>query len=298
MFLCAHPAISAAAHTGLMLQTVLGFTAEEIAAATLESPAAIGQRLARAKRLISGGTIPFALPPGHILRERMAAVQRAIYAAYTSGWENMTGGADTVTGLAAEAEWLARCLVRLAPEDAEAKGLLALILYCESRRPARRDSLGRYVPLDQQDTSLWDESGIREATTLLTAASEACAPGRFQIEAAIQAVHAARRETGCTDWPLICQLYRALHETAPTAGARIAEAAAWLQAGAPATALGLLDEIAGKTTERHAPYWAVRAHVLYAIGEVEAGHTALQQAAALTPDEATRRWLLTRHSDM
>ena len=297
MFLCAHPAIPAAAHTALMLQTVLGFTAEEIAAATLESSAAIGQRLARVKRLLAKGDIPFAMPPDHILRERMAAVLRAIYAAYTSGWESIAGGTDPVTGLAAEAEWLARCLVRQAPDDAEAKGLLALILYCESRRAARRDSEGRYVPLNDQDTNLWDESRIGEATALLTEASQAQAPGRFQLEAAIQAVHTARRETGRTDWTLICQLYRALRGTAPSAGAQIGEAAARLQAGDPETALALLDAIAGKETAYHAPYWAVRAHALNAIGEVEAAHTALQQAAALTQDDATRTWLLSRRDD-
>lgn len=297
MFLCAHPAIPAAAHTALMLQSVLGFTAEEIAAATLESPSAVGQRLARAKRLLASGDIPFALPPGHILRERMASVLRAIYAAYTSGWESIADGADPVTGLATEAEWLARCLVRLAPDDAEAKGLLALILYCESRRAARRDNDGRYVPLDRQNISLWNESQIGEATALLTEASKAQTPGRFQLEAAIQAVHAARRETGQTDWPLICQLYRALRSTAPSAGAQIGEAAARLQAGDPDSALALLDAIAGKETEHHAPYWAVRAHVLNAMGEVEAAYTALEKAAALTPDEATRSWLLTRRHE-
>jgi len=297
MFLCAHPAIPAPAHTALMLQTVLGFTADDIAAATLESPAAIGQRLARAKRLLAKGNIPFAIPPDHIRRERMAAVLRAIYAAYTSGWENIAGGTDPVTGLASEAEWLARCLIRQVPDDAEAKGLLALILYCESRRTARRDAAGSYVPLNDQDTALWDEARIREATALLTDASRAKSPGRFQLEAAIQAVHAARRQTGRTDWALICQLYQALRSTAPSAGAQIGEAAARLQAGEPETALALLDAIAGKDTAQHAPYWAVRAHVLYALGEVEAAHMALQQAAALTPDEATRTWLLDRRRD-
>ena len=112
----------------------------------------MGQRLARVKRLLAKGDIPFAIPPGHILRERMAAVLRAIYAAYTSGWESIAGGADPVTGLAVEAEWLARCLVRQAPDDAEAKGLLALILYCESRRAARR---GPRVP-EGIAAWLWD----------------------------------------------------------------------------------------------------------------------------------------------
>ena len=298
MFLCAHPAIPAAAHTALMLQAVLGFTAEEIAAATLESPDAVGQRLARAKRRLGGGDIPFALPPDHILRDRMAAVLRAIYAAYTSGWDHLPGGADPVTGLAAEADWLARCLVRLAPEDAEAKGLLALILYCESRRAARRDGAGQYVPLDRQDTSLWDEDRIREATALLTEAEALRSPGRFQLEAAIQAVHAARRQTGRTDWRLICQLYGVLREVAPSAGAQIGEAAARLQAGEAETALALLDALPEKQTQAHAPYWAARAHVLQAMGRVEETRAAFGQAAALTPDAAARDWLLAQRLDL
>lgn len=297
MFLCAHPAVPQAAHTALMLQTVLGFTAEEIAAATLESPEAIGQRLARAKRRLAGGDIPFALPPDHILRERMAAVLRAVYAAYTSGWDNIPGGADPATGLAVEAEWLARCLTRLAPGDAEVKGLLALILYCESRRAARRDSNGRYVPLDRQDTSLWDENRIGEATALLTEAGALRAPGRFQLEAAIQAVHAARRQTGHTDWRLICRLYGALRAIAPSVGAEIGEAAARLRAGETDKALALLDALNGKQIERHAPYWAVRAHVLEAMGQKDAAGAAFELAAALTPDEAARSWLLARHPE-
>ena len=297
MFLCAHPAIPAAAHTALMLQAVLGFTAEEIAQATLETSAAVTQRLTRAKRRLAEADVPFALPPDHILRERLAAVERAIYAAYASGWEDVPGGANPVTGLAAEAEWLARCLVRLAPDDAEAKGLLALILYCERRRSARRDAKGRYVQLSRQDTSLWDTARIAEATALLTEAGKMHAHGRFQLEAAIQAVHVARRETGETDWNMICQLYGALRTFTPTVGARIGHAAALLSAGRVSESLDLLGDTPFDQIEHHAPFWAVRGHAMKAARQIDYARKDFERAAALTRDEAMRAWLLAQRHD-
>ncbi|MCA8899988.1 MAG: hypothetical protein KDA53_01930 [Hyphomonas sp.] len=292
LFLCAHPALPESVHTPLMLQAVLGFTAEEIAAATLEPPARVGQRLVRAKRRLAEAKVPFALPPAHILRERMAGVQRAIYAAYSSGWDDAANGAEAATGLASEAEWLARCLVRLAPEDAEAKGLLSLILYCESRRPARRDDAGRFVPLDRQDTGLWDTRKIGEASALLRSAAARRVPGRFQFEAAIQAAHADRRKTGQTDWAMVRRLYRGLMLAAPSLGAQIGEAAAALHAGAPEEALGLLGHLDASRVAGHGPYWATRAHVLQALQRHEEASEAFERAAALAPDDAARDFLL------
>lgn len=297
MFLCAHPALPEAAHTALMLQAVLGFSADEIARATLEAPATVSQRLTRAKRKLADGSVPFSLPPDHILRERMAAVERAIYTAYASGWEDVPGGANPVTGLAAEAEWLARCLVQLAPNDAEAKGLLALILYCESRRAARRDQNGRYVQLSRQDTSLWDTVRIAEATALLTEAGRMRAHGRFQLEAAIQAVHAARRDTGRTDWDMICQLYGALRRLAPSVGARIGHAAALLNAGRVSASLNLLGDTPYELIEHHAPFWAVRGHAMKAARHMEFARQDFERAAALTEDQALRTWLLAQRHD-
>ncbi|MBR9806911.1 MAG: RNA polymerase subunit sigma-70 [Alphaproteobacteria bacterium] len=297
MFLCAHPAIPTPAHTALMLQTVLGFTAEDIAAATLESPAAVGQRLSRAKRLLAKGHIPFAIPPDHIRHERIAAVLRAIYATYTSGWENIAGGMDPVIGLATEAEWLARCLTRQVPDDAEVKGLLALILYCESRRKARQDSAERYIPLTDQDTALWDEPRIAEATALLTEAGKMQAPGRFQLEAAIQAVHAARRQTGRTDWTMICKLYERLQAFTDSMGARIGYAATLLQLGKVDEAADLLNELPHKRISQHAPFWAVRGHAMKTAGDMDEACENFRHAANLTQNKATREWLLAQASE-
>ena len=298
MFLCAHPAIPESAHTALMLQAMLGFTAEEIAAATLETPSTVSQRLTRAKRKLSDNGLPFALPPPHILNERTAAVQRAIYAAYTGGWEDVPGGEHPVTGLAREAEWLAGCLVRLAPENAEAKGLLALILYCESRRAARRDTEGRYIPLTDQQTALWDETRITEATALLTEAGKMQAPGRFQLEAAIQAVHTARRQTGRTDWTMICKLYERLQTFTPSIGARIGHAAALLQRGQIDEAVHLLDELPQNRISQHAPYWAVRGHAMKMTGNMEEAGENLRHAASLSRDTATREWLMAQAAEI
>ncbi len=155
MFVCGHPAIDAAARTPLMLQTVLGLTAERIASSFLVSPDTMARRLSRAKARIKDTGIAFEVPEEDELGERMGDVLEAIYAAYGQGWDSTGSDDQTRKGLTEEAIWLARVLVELRPDDAEALGLLALMLFCESRSAARRVD-GRYVPLAEQDTALWD----------------------------------------------------------------------------------------------------------------------------------------------
>ena len=159
MFACAHPAIERGMRAPLILQTILGMTAEDIAAAFLIPPATMGQRLVRAKTRINDAGIPFRVPEQEELPERLEAVLDAIYAAYTKGWSEV--GDDGVPEIADEAIWLGRLVVSLLPDEPEAKGMLALMLYAEARRAARRDAAGAYVPLEQQDTSLWDDSTDR-----------------------------------------------------------------------------------------------------------------------------------------
>ena len=172
MFVCAHPAIDPAVHTPLMLQTVLGLDAAAIARAFLVSPAAMGQRLVRAKAKIRDAGIAFEVPDEAELPERLDAVLEAIYAAYGSGWDDAAGADPRARGLADEAIWLARVVVQRLPEEPEARGLLALILHCESRRPARRAPDGRYVPLSEQDPELWSKPMIVEAEQVLVVAAE------------------------------------------------------------------------------------------------------------------------------
>ena len=195
MFACAHPAIDPAIRAPLILQTVLGFDAATIAAAFLISPATMGQRLVRAKHKIRQAGIPFRVPERMELRERLDAVLAAIYAAFTEGWSDAAGTETHRRNLAEEALWLCRLVAELLPGEAEALGLLALMLHAESRRCARRDAAGEYVPLAEQDTALWDAALIDEAETLLRRASALDVVGRYQLEAAVQSVHADRRRT-------------------------------------------------------------------------------------------------------
>ena len=178
----------------LILQTILGMTAIDIAAAFLIPPATMGQRLVRAKTRIKEAGIPFAIPEREDLPERLDAVLEAIYAAYAKGWGEI--GETGTPQLAEEAIWLGRLVVSLLPDEPEAKGMLALMLYAEARRPARRTSDGAYVPLERQDVALWDEWQIDMAEALLHEANQAGPSGRYQIEAAIQSAHAARRVLG------------------------------------------------------------------------------------------------------
>src|SRR5262249_51367951 len=150
LFVCAHPAIDPDVHTPLMLQTVLGLDAARIARAFLVSPAAMGQRLTRAKTKIRHSGIAFEIPEARQLPQRLDAVLSAIYAAYSSGWDDAIGADPRARGLADEAIWLARVLRECLPDEPEVRGLLALMLHCEARRSARRSAGGRFVPLSEQ----------------------------------------------------------------------------------------------------------------------------------------------------
>jgi RNA polymerase sigma-70 factor (ECF subfamily) len=205
MFACAHPAIEKGMRAPLILQTILGLTAEDISAAFLIPPATMGQRLVRAKTRIRDAGIPFGVPEKEDLPERLDAVLDAIYAAYSKGWNEI--GETGVPEIAEEAIWLGRLVVSLLPEAPEANGMLALMLYAEARRAARRDAGGAYVPLERQDTKLWDDSQIALAERLLHDANAGGPSGRYQLEAAIQSAHVARRLAGAATWPAIVALY-------------------------------------------------------------------------------------------
>src|SRR5262245_15275627 len=197
-FVCAHPAIDPSLHTPLMLQTVLGLDAARIAQAFLVQPAAMGQRLVRAKKKISEAGIPFEVPPERDRPARLAAVLEAVYAAYGIGWDEAVGADPRGRDLVSEAVWLARALRQQMPGEPEARGLLALMLFCEARQSARRTASGAYVPLSEQDPAKWSIAMIREAEVELSAAARMGRIGRFQLEAAIQSVHCERAWTGRT----------------------------------------------------------------------------------------------------
>ena len=294
LFVCAHPAIDEAIRTPLMLQTVLGLDAATIASAFLVAPATMSQRLVRGKAKIRDARIRFEVPEAHELPVRLGAVLEAIYAAYGSGWETVAGADDRRDGLAEEAIWLGRLVTRLLPEEPEAHGLLALMLHCEARRTARRDARGGYVPLDRQDIALWSRPMIDEAERSLIMASRANNPGRFQLEAAIQSVHAHRAVTGRTDWDAIALLYAGLLRCAPTVGAHVAHAAALAEAKGVDAGLETLAAIARQAVATYQPYWALRAHLLKGLGRVEEANEAYARAIGLSENMAVRDFLVSQ----
>lgn len=287
LFVCAHPAIAEGVRTPLMLQTVLGLDAARIAAAFLVSPASMGQRLVRAKAGLREAGIAFAVPETAELPARVPAVLAAIYAGFGTGWEG-EGGA-----LEAEAIWLARVLCALLPDEPEALGLLALMLHAHARRAARRDASGGFVPLDAQDTTRWHAPMIMEAETILARAATLGRHGPWQIEAAIQSVHAGRARTGRTEWRALMVLHDALVALRPSLGACIARAAAYGQAGYPDDGITQLDALPAGRIAAHQPFWAVRAHLLALRGDAAAPE-AYRRAAGLSTDAALRDFLLGR----
>ncbi|MFK4812728.1 RNA polymerase sigma factor [Devosia sp. ZW T5_3] len=290
MFACAHPAIEAGMRAPMILQTILGLTAIDIATAFLIPPATMGQRLVRAKTRIKDAGIPFAIPEREDLPGRLDAVLEAIYAAYAKGWTEI--GDAAADRLADEAIWLGRLVVSLLPDEPEAKGMLALMLYAEARRPARRDANGLYVPLEQQDIALWDEPQIMAAEALLRAANRAGPTGRYQIEAAIQSAHIARRVTGRANWPTIVTLYDVLLQLTDSPVVILNRAAALAERDGPEAALASLDTIADdKRMADYQPYWAARGHFAARAGRKDQAHEALTLAIGLSTDEAVRQYL-------
>ena len=295
MFACAHPAIEETIRAPLMLQTILGLDAAAIASAFLVSPAAMGQRLARAKAKIRLAGVPFRIPEREDLPERLGVALEAIYAAFSHGWAEAFSDDPRGRNLAEEAVWLGRVVVSLIPNQPEAMGLLALMLYAHARRDARRDALGRYVPLSEQAVERWDQRAIEEAEGLLKAAGALSAPGRFQLEAAVQSAHTARRLTGTTDWAAIAVLYDALFALTASPVVAVNRAAAVAHAHGAAAGLKLLDEVGAQGgLAGFEPYWVARADLCAKTGDIEAARRAYHLAIGLQTDPAARAFLVER----
>lgn len=299
MFACAHPAIEASVRAPLILQVVLGLDAKTIASAFLTSPAAMGKRLGRAKEKIRRAGIPFTVPERAELRGRLDTVLDAIYAAFAEGWGDPAAGDVVRRDLTEEAIFLARVVNELLPEEPEALGLLALMLHAEARRRARRDSDGEYVPLAEQDTTLWDAPLIDEAEALLRRAGALACIGRYQIEAALQSAHVHRRRTGRDNWAEVVQLYDALLAIVASPVIAINRALAIAELEGPGTALEQMEALAADARlAEYQPYWAARAELLAKSGDHGEARRAYEIAIGLESDAAVRRFLQRRQAKL
>lgn len=290
MLACAHPELSPDLHTPLMLQAVLGLDAARIGAAFLVSPAAMGQRLSRGKARLKAAGARFKTPSAEALTTQLGPVLEAIYAAYGTGWDELGVDGSNVRGLAEEAAYLSSLLVQLTTDMSEVHGLFALITHCEARTAARRGADGGFIPLSEQDPDLWSIPLIERAEAALRKALSLGPAGRFTLEAAIQSVHAERRQTGATNWRAAAALYDQLVELAPSLGALTARASACGEVWGPETALEYLEALTGQARS-YQPWWAARAHWLKRAGQTDLARESFKQAIALSSDPSVRRFL-------
>jgi RNA polymerase sigma-70 factor (ECF subfamily) len=299
LFACTHPALEPAIRTPLMLQVVLGLDAKTIASAFLMSPAAMSKRLVRAKNKIREAGIPFNVPEREELPDRLAAVLEAVYAAYAEGWTDPLGSDTERRDLVGEALFLAQLLAELLSDEPETLGLLALMLYAQARRDARRDAAGDYVPLSAQDPATWNGPMIAAADALLRRASAFNAIGRFQLEAALQSAHIHRCSTRRPNWGEIVQLYDALLAIAASPVVAVNRALALAERDGPQAALAALEPYADDPRlADYQPYWAARANLLARAGATAEALGAYDLAIGLERDPAARRFLQRRRMEL
>ena len=299
MFACAHPAIDAGIRAPLILQVLLGLDAAMIASAFLLSPAAMSQRLVRAKEKIRQAGIPLRVPGREDLAGRLESVLNALYAAFAEGWTDPGGTDPARRALSEEALFLGRLVAELLPEEPEALGLLALMLHAEARRRARRSVDGDYVPLAEQDPALWDAQMIEAAEGLLLRASALGSIGRYQLEAALQSAHVHRRRTGTPNWGEVVQLYDALLDSSGSPVVAINRALAVCeQRGAAAGLRAMPDAASDPRLNEYQPYWAARAELLAKCGSHAEAREAYDIAIGLERDPAVRRFLQRRQGSL
>ncbi len=297
MFVCAHPAIDPALRAPLMLQTVLGIDAKVIGPAFLVPEMAMAQRLVRVKRKIRDAAIPFQTPSQSDMPERLESVLEAVYGAYSIGWSDTELAGSNDDSLAEESIFLANLLAHLLPDEPEVLGLASFVSLASSRRQARFDPQGKFVPLDEQDPRSWDLKRIEWGERLLIRAQSMNSIGRFQLEAAIQSVHTNRARSGITDWQSLALLYEGLMQLAPSVGTAVARAIAVGHSSSPAQGLSALDAGIAASNKSFQPAWVARAHLLFLGKHYTQAVEAIDEAIRLTSDSRFRSHLLLKRSD-
>jgi RNA polymerase sigma factor (sigma-70 family) len=295
LFLCCHPALSAASQLALTLRAVGGLTTEQIARAFLVPEATMYQRITRAKQGIRAAGARFELPPEGERDERLQVVLQVLYLIFNEGYTATSGEDLQRPDLTAEAIRLARDLHARLPDEPEAAGLLALMLLTDARRPARTLPDGSLVPLDQQDRGRWNRATIAEGAALVHAALERGPAGPYQVQAAIAALHDEAGRAEDTDWPQILALYELLEALAPNPMVTLNRAVAVAEVRGPEAGLELLETLdRDPRLAEHHRLPAVRAHLLERAGRTAESIEVYHLAARLTSSLPERRYLTAR----
>ena len=298
VFTCCHPALAPDAQVALTLREVCGMTTEEIARAYLSSPSTVAQRIVRAKSKIRDARIPYEVPGRSELAERLESVLRVVYLVFNEGYLASSGDALTRHDLSGEAIRLGRLLVDLLPE-AEAVGLLALMLLQESRRAARTTAAGEIILLADQDRSLWNREQIADGTALVEGALASGRAGPYALQAAIAALHAAAPSAGDTDWPQIVALYDVLLRIEPSPVIELNRAVAVAMRDGPAAGLALVDSLLeGGDLADYRLAHATRADLCRRMGRTDDARAAYRRALELTQQGTERRFIERRLAEL
>ena len=295
IFTCCHPALGESSRVALTLRTLGGLKTEEIARAFLTSEITLAQRVVRAKRKIRDANIPYRVPPPHLWPERLASVLSVIYLIFNEGYSASSGPTATRADLCREAIRLGRMITELMPEEAETRGLLALMLFHDSRRIARSETGAPLVTLENQDRSQWEQSNIEEGDRLLQQTLGKGRLGPYQVQAAISGVHAHALSFDETDWSQIIALYHELYRFQPSPVVELNLAVARSYVDGPAVALTLLASIEQEgTLGDYQPFYAAKAELLRRTESYQHAAQAYDRAISLTQNTAERQFLKQR----